>query len=60
MTIRRRSHAPSRGRRSILETDDGALVHMTSFVLRHGPKEVVAALARGALAIARGTTFAGA
>lgn len=33
--------------RFTLETDDGALVHMTSFGLRHGPPEVVAALARG-------------
>src|SRR6202046_3520754 len=30
-----------------LETDDGALVHMTSFGLRHGPPDVIAALARG-------------
>jgi hypothetical protein len=30
-----------------LETDDGALIHMTSFGLRHGPPEVIAALARG-------------
>ncbi len=29
-----------------LETDDGALIHMTSFGLRHGPPEVMAALAR--------------
>jgi Protein of unknown function (DUF3237) len=34
--------------RLTLETDDGALVHMTSFGLRHGPPEVIAALARGA------------
>ncbi len=33
--------------RVTLETDDGALVHMTSFGLRHGPPEVIAALARG-------------
>ena len=33
--------------RLTLETDDGALVHMTSFGLRHGPPEVLAALARG-------------
>ena len=30
-----------------LETDDGALIHMTSFGLRHGPPEVIAALGRG-------------
>jgi hypothetical protein len=34
--------------RLTLETDDGALIHMTSFGLRHGPPEVIAALARGA------------
>jgi hypothetical protein len=28
--------------RLTLETDDGALIHMTSFGLRHGPPEVVA------------------
>jgi hypothetical protein len=33
--------------RVTLETDDGALIHMTSFGLRHGPPEVMAALARG-------------
>jgi hypothetical protein len=33
--------------RVTLQTDDGALVHMTSFGLRHGPPEVLAALARG-------------
>jgi hypothetical protein len=33
--------------RITLETDDGALIHMTSFGLRHGPSEVIAALARG-------------
>jgi Protein of unknown function (DUF3237) len=33
--------------RVTLETDDGALVHMTSFGLRHGPPEVIAALGRG-------------
>jgi Protein of unknown function (DUF3237) len=30
-----------------LETDDGALIQITSFGLRHGPPEVIAALARG-------------
>ncbi|HJZ75271.1 MAG TPA: DUF3237 domain-containing protein [Vicinamibacterales bacterium] len=33
--------------RITLETDDGALIHMTSFGLRHGPPDVIAALARG-------------
>jgi len=33
--------------RFILETDDGALIYMTSFGFRHGPPEVLAALARG-------------
>jgi len=33
--------------RITLETDDGALISMSSFGLRHGPPEVLAALARG-------------
>src|SRR6476646_8927332 len=33
--------------RITLETDDGALIHMASFGLRHGPPDVLAALARG-------------
>jgi hypothetical protein len=33
--------------RIALETDDGALISMTSFGLRHGPPDVLAALARG-------------
>jgi hypothetical protein len=33
--------------RITLETDDGALIHMTSFGYRHGPPEVIAALGRG-------------
>ena len=33
--------------RITLETDDGALIHMSSFGLRHGPPESIAALARG-------------
>ena len=33
--------------RVTLQTDDGALIHMASFGLRHGPPEVIAALARG-------------
>jgi hypothetical protein len=33
--------------RMTLETDDGALIALTSFGLRHGPPEILAALARG-------------
>jgi len=33
--------------RLTLETDDAALIHLTSFGLRHGPPDVIAALARG-------------
>src|SRR3954447_9908818 len=33
--------------RITLQTDDGALIHMTSFGLRHGPPAVIAAIARG-------------
>lgn len=33
--------------RLTLETDDGAMISMASFGLRHGPPEVIAALARG-------------
>ena len=33
--------------RLTLQTDDGALIHMASFGLRHGPPEVMAAIARG-------------
>jgi uncharacterized protein DUF3237 len=33
--------------RITLETDDGALIYLTSFGLRHGPPEALAALARG-------------
>src|SRR5438067_1499234 len=33
--------------RITLETDDGALIYVTSFGLRHGPPEVLAALASG-------------
>jgi hypothetical protein len=33
--------------RLTLETDDGALIHMSSFGLRHGPPEVISAIARG-------------
>lgn len=33
--------------RLTLETDDGALIYLASFGLRHGPPDVLAALARG-------------
>jgi len=33
--------------RLTLETDDGALIYLSSFGMRHGPPEVIAALARG-------------
>src|SRR5579862_3462810 len=33
--------------RLTLETDDGALIHMASLGIRHGPADVIAALARG-------------
>ena len=33
--------------RFTLRTDDGALISMSSFGLRHGPPEVIAALGRG-------------
>jgi len=33
--------------RLTLQTDDGALIEMRSFGLRHGPPEVMAAIARG-------------
>src|SRR5436190_15949753 len=33
--------------RATLQTDDGALISMTSFGLRYGPPEVIAALGRG-------------
>ena len=33
--------------RLTLETVDGALIHLSSFGLRHGPPDVMAALARG-------------
>jgi hypothetical protein len=35
--------------RCTLETDDGALISMSSFGLRHGPTEVIAAIGRGEL-----------
>ena len=33
--------------RFTLQTDDGALISMSSFGLRHGPPEIIAALGRG-------------
>jgi hypothetical protein len=33
--------------RVTLQTDDGALIHMASFGLRHGPADVIAAIGRG-------------
>jgi len=33
--------------RATLQTDDGALISMKSFGLRHGPPEIIAALGRG-------------
>jgi hypothetical protein len=33
--------------RLTLQTDDGALIHMSSFGLRHGPPDAIAALGRG-------------
>jgi hypothetical protein len=33
--------------RLTLETDDGALIYLRSFGLRHGPADVIAALGRG-------------
>jgi hypothetical protein len=33
--------------RATLQTDDGALISMRSFGLRHGPPDVIAAIARG-------------
>jgi hypothetical protein len=33
--------------RATLRTDDGALISMRSFGLRHGPPDVMAAIARG-------------
>jgi len=33
--------------RVTLQTDDGALISMRSFGLRHGPPEVIAAIGRG-------------
>jgi len=33
--------------RITLQTDDGALINLTSFGLRHGPADVIAAIGRG-------------
>jgi Protein of unknown function (DUF3237) len=46
-TLRRADGVLELDLRLTLETDDGALIHMTSFGLRHGPPEVIAAIARG-------------
>src|SRR2546425_6985701 len=40
--------------RLTLETDDGALIHMTSFGLRHGPPEAIPSLGRGGRVAASG------
>src|SRR5438046_8786689 len=37
--------------RITLETDDGALIHMPSFGLRHGPSAATAALAIGVVVV---------
>ena len=39
--------------RATLRTDDGALISMRSFGLRHGPPDVMAAMSRGWLTISR-------
>jgi Protein of unknown function (DUF3237) len=46
-TLRRADGVLELDLRITLETDDGALIHMASFGLRHGPPEVIAALGRG-------------
>jgi hypothetical protein len=46
-TLLRSDHVLELDLRITLETDDGALISMSSFGLRHGPPEVLAALARG-------------
>jgi Protein of unknown function (DUF3237) len=46
-TLLRRDGVLELDLRLTLETDDGALIHMTSFGLRHGPPPVLAALGRG-------------
>ena len=46
-TLRRGDDVLELDLRVTLETDDGALIHMASFGLRHGPPATIAALARG-------------
>lgn len=46
-TLLRRDGVLELDLRVTLETDDDALIHMTSFGLRHGSPEVIQALARG-------------
>ena len=46
-TVKRSDGVVELDLRITMETDDGALIHMTSFGLRHGPPDVIAALARG-------------
>jgi hypothetical protein len=46
-TLLRRDGVLELDLRVTLETDDGALIHMASFGLRHGPPDVMAAMARG-------------
>jgi hypothetical protein len=46
-TLLRRDGVLELDLRVTLQTDDGALIHVASFGLRHGPPEVLAALGRG-------------
>jgi Protein of unknown function (DUF3237) len=46
-TLLRRDRVLELDLRLTLETNDGALIYMVSFGLRHGPAKVIAALARG-------------
>ena len=46
-TVRRSDGVIELDLRVTLETDDGALIHMTSFGLRHGPPASMEAIARG-------------
>jgi hypothetical protein len=46
-TLLRRDGVLELDLRITLQTDDGALIHVASFGLRHGPPEVLAALGRG-------------
>jgi len=54
LAIRQRSRARSG---ITLETDDGALISMSSFGLRHGPPEVLPPSREGSLSIPPPTTF---